>query len=94
MRFKQELHRSPSWPRGLACRIPPSAGSAASRSSPVLPSPSRESPTTLVREDAAARHHTTIPHPFTRPHSRSELRIAGGEAADEGFSCLGFLLLI
>jgi len=42
-RARQGLHSSPSWPRGLACRRPSSAGSATSRSSPVPPSPSRES---------------------------------------------------
>ncbi|QCD85946.1 hypothetical protein DEO72_LG3g467 [Vigna unguiculata] len=39
---------------------------------------------------ASPRHRTTV----TRPRSRSELRIAGGEAVGEGFSSLYFLLLI
>ncbi|QCD78845.1 hypothetical protein DEO72_LG1g2481 [Vigna unguiculata] len=57
----------------------------------------------LAREDSAARHHATIPPPFSRPHATrfenatrphstvDELRFAGGEAADGGFSSLGFL---
>ena len=48
---------------------------------------------------SATRHHrashtATRSANVTRPHSRSELRIAGGLAAGEGFSSLGFMLLI
>ncbi|QCD78844.1 hypothetical protein DEO72_LG1g2480 [Vigna unguiculata] len=55
------------------------------------------------RKDSAARHHATIPPPFSRPHATrfenatrphstvDELRFAGGEAADRGFCSLGFL---
>ena len=44
-------------------------GPAASRSSLVLPSPSRETPTPLVLEDYAAHHHAAITPPFTWPHA-------------------------
>ncbi|QCE00548.1 hypothetical protein DEO72_LG7g1838 [Vigna unguiculata] len=56
--------------------------------------------TSLAREDSAARHHATIPSPFSRPHATrfenatrphstvDELRFAGGEAGG------GSLLLV
>ncbi|QCE14239.1 hypothetical protein DEO72_LG11g1238 [Vigna unguiculata] len=69
MRARQGLHSSPSWPRGLACRRPSSAGSATSRSSPVPPSPARES---------RRRWHARSPGLVTtRPsllHSRDQVR--------------------
>ena len=69
MRARQGLHSSPSWPRGLACRRPSSAGSATSRSSPVPPSPARES---------RRRWHARSPRLVTtRPsllHSRDQVR--------------------
>ncbi|QCD86686.1 hypothetical protein DEO72_LG3g1211 [Vigna unguiculata] len=60
--------------------------------------------TPLAREDSAARHHATIPPPFSRPHATGfenatrphsiidELRFAGGEAADGGSLLLVFCL--
>ncbi|QCE00549.1 hypothetical protein DEO72_LG7g1839 [Vigna unguiculata] len=58
--------------------------------------------TPLAREDSAARHHATIPPPFSRPHATrfenatrphsavDELQFAGGEVAGGGSLLLVF----
>ncbi|QCD89105.1 hypothetical protein DEO72_LG4g43 [Vigna unguiculata] len=59
--------------------------------------------TPLARENSAARHHATIPPPFSRPHATrlenatwphstvDELRFAGDLTAGESLSSLGSL---